>query len=151
MPRKAFNAAAPHRLFSQGLTAYIELAGHPATPAFVLQALKRQHPRLRVSLPTVRNWLTGRTFPTWPNLEALADWLKLHPSVLLYGEAFRPAQTDPSGGMTLDRQTQSLVENFLQLNKDQRQITLLVVQALLVKQHIEFTSLAGGTAQLSLT
>jgi transcriptional regulator with XRE-family HTH domain len=143
MPRKPLTAA-PHSWFSKRLTAQIDSVGHPPTPEFVFEALKRQNPRLRVTLPTVHNWLTGRTIPTWQNLDALATWLKMPPGALLNRGPCQPARATTTAGLTLDGETQRLVETFLSLNTDQRKITLLVVQALAAKQQAEFISILGS-------
>lgn len=87
-----------------------------------------------VSFQAVSRWLRGEAIPSQEKLQVLADWLKVEPHVLRYGEQaiknIRAKQKRWDEG--IGHQEREIFETFLALPAPQRKIAREVIEALAI-------------------
>lgn len=120
----------PHSQFAQRLLLLLVNAGYPTDTKSVHQALLRSDPSLRVTLLSVKNWLSGRTMPRPHSIQALSDWLKVPPSMLVFGEQGSHSLEAQLGKMDLTLEASRLLEGFMALDSHHRHSIAEVVKAL---------------------
>ena len=121
---------APHAQFSQRLLLLLSNAGYPTEADLVHQALLRSNPSLRVTLLSVKNWLNGRAMPRPHSIQALSNWLKVPPSMLVFGEQGTHSLERQLGKMDLTLEASRLLEGFMALNSHHRHSVAELVKAL---------------------
>ncbi len=72
--------------FSQRLRKAIESAGYPVRPVVLEREFNTRYWGRPVTVQAVRRWLRGEAIPSQEKLQVLADWLKVEPHVLRFGE-----------------------------------------------------------------
>lgn len=73
--------------FSQRLRQAIESAGYSVRPTVLEREFNTRYWGRAVTVQAVRRWLRGEAIPSQEKLQVLADWLKVEPHVLRFGEA----------------------------------------------------------------
>ena len=118
--------------FSRRLRDAMTRAGYPLRPVVLEREFNSRYWGKSVTLQGVRRWLLGEAIPAQDKIQVLAEWLKVEPEVLRFGEAVRKSvkqhQQLWEGGMGhWERET---CEAFLRLPAAQRKIAREVIFAL---------------------
>lgn len=72
--------------FSQRLRHAMEAAGYPVRPIILEREFNTRYWGRAVTVQAVRRWLRGEAIPSQEKLQVLADWLKVEPHILRFGE-----------------------------------------------------------------
>ena len=116
---------------TQRLRAAMVQAGHAASPSVLEHEFNLRWPGRSISNQAAWGWLNSRSIPTQDKLQVLAEWLKVEPEVLRFGEGVRQSvqqhrQRWDEGVGYLERET---FDAFLQLPGPQRKIVREVILA----------------------
>ncbi len=117
--------------FSNRLRDAMTQAGYPLRPVVLEREFNTRYWGSSVTLQAVRRWLRGEAIPSQEKLQVLAEWLKVEPQVLRFGEAVRNSvqqhkQLWDEGAGYVEKET---FEAFLKLPAPQRKIIREVIQA----------------------
>lgn len=117
--------------FSERLRDAMTRAGYALRPVVLEREFNTRYWGRSVTLQAVRRWLRGEAIPSQDKLQVLANWLKVEPQVLRFGEAVRNSialhkQRWDEGGGYLERET---FDAFLKLPAPQRKIIREVILA----------------------
>lgn len=115
--------------FGQRLRDAMTSAGYPLRPVVLEREFNTRYWGQSVTLQAVRRWLRGEAIPSQDKLKVLADWLKIEPEILRFGEGVRQSvqehrQRWDEGVGYLERET---FDAFLQLPAPQRKIIREVI------------------------
>ncbi len=115
--------------FSERLRDAMTRAGYQLRPVVLEREFNTRYWGRSVTLQAVRRWLRGEAIPSQEKLQVLADWLKVEPEVLRFGEAVRKSvqqhrQRWEDGVGYLERET---FDAFLQLPAPQRKLIREVI------------------------
>lgn len=117
--------------FSQRLRKAIESAGYPVRPIVLEREFNTRYWGRSVTVQAVRRWLRGEAIPSQEKLQVLADWLKVEPHVLRFGEeavqSVRAKQKKWDEG--IGYQEREVFETFLNLPAAQQKIVREVILA----------------------
>jgi len=117
--------------FSQRLRKAIENAGYPVRPTVLEREFNTRYWGRSVTVQAVRRWLRGEAIPSQEKLQVLADWLKVEPHVLRFGE--QAIQSVRSKKKMWDEglgyQERETFEAFLRLPAPQRKVVREVILA----------------------
>jgi transcriptional regulator with XRE-family HTH domain len=120
--------------FSQRLRGAIEKAGYSVRPIVLEREFNTRYWGQPITVQAVRRWLRGEAIPSQEKLQVLADWLKVEPHVLRYGEqaikSIRAKQKRWDEG--IGHQEREIFETFLALPAPQRKIAREVIEALAI-------------------
>ena len=72
--------------FSQRLKQAMRDAGYPIRPVVLEREFNTRYWGCPITVQAVRRWLNGEAIPSQDKLQVLADWLKVEPHVLRFGE-----------------------------------------------------------------
>ena len=75
--------------FSQRLREAMVHMGHTASPSVLEHEFNLRWHGRSISNQAAWGWLNSRSIPTQDKLQVLAEWLKVQPEVLRFGEAVR--------------------------------------------------------------
>lgn len=117
--------------FANRLREAMTQAGYPLRPVVLEREFNTRYWGASVTLQAVRRWLRGEAIPSQEKLQVLADWLKVEPQVLRYGEAVRNSVHEhkrrwDEGLGYLERET---FDAFLKLPSAQRKLVREVIMA----------------------
>ena len=73
--------------FAQRLRSAMQFAGYEARPAVLEKQFNTRYWGRSVTFQAVSRWLRGEAMPAQDTMQVLAEWLKVEPHVLRYGEA----------------------------------------------------------------
>jgi hypothetical protein len=115
--------------FSNRLRATMIAAGHQARPAVVLREFNARWHGTSISTQAAWSWLNSKSIPAQDKIQVLAEWLKIEPEVLRFGEAVRQSVQQhrkrwDEGIGYLERET---FDAFLKLPAPQRKIIREVI------------------------
>lgn len=115
--------------FAQRLRAAMTQAGYAVRPVVLEREFNTRYWGRSVTLQAVRRWLRGEAIPSQDKVQVLAEWLKVEPEVLRFGEAVRQSvhkhrQRWDEGVGYLERET---FDAFLQLPAPQRKLIREVI------------------------
>lgn len=115
--------------FGQRLRDAMSKAGYPLRPVVLEREFNTRYWGQSVTLQAVRRWLRGEAIPSQDKLKVLADWLKVEPEVLRFGEGVRQSvqehrQRWDEGVGYLEREA---FDAFLQLPAPQRKVVREVI------------------------
>jgi transcriptional regulator with XRE-family HTH domain len=115
--------------FSNRLRDALVKAGYAASPSVLENEFNLRWYGRSISNQAAWGWLNNRSIPTQEKLQVLAEWLKVEPQVLRFGEAVRNAvqqqkQRWDEGMGHLERET---LEAFLKLPAPQRKLVREVI------------------------
>ena len=116
--------------FSQRLRKAIEDAGYPVRPIVLEREFNTRYWGQSITVQAVRRWLRGEAIPSQEKLQVLADWLKVEPHVLRFGEqavkSIRAKQKKWDNGIGYHER--EVFEAYLALPVPQRKIVREVIQ-----------------------
>lgn len=124
--------------FTQRLRAAMARAGYAASPSVLEHEFNLRWPGRSISNQAAWGWLNSRSIPTQDKLQVLAEWLKIEPEVLRFGEAVRHkvrahrARWDEDVG----HHEREVFDAFLRLPASQRKILREVILTF-AKAHAE--------------
>ena len=115
--------------FSNRLRDVMVKAGYAASPSVLEHEFNLRWYGRSISNQAAWGWLNNRSIPTQEKLQVLAEWLKVEPQVLRFGEAVRNSiqqqkQRWDEGIGYLERET---FDAFLQLPAPQRKLIREVI------------------------
>lgn len=118
--------------FSQRLRDAMVRVGHAASPSVLEHEFNLRWHGRSISNQAAWGWLNSRSIPTQDKLQVLAEWLKVEPEVLRFGEAVRRKvrehqQRWDEGVGAVERE---VIDTYLQLPAPQRKVVREVVLAL---------------------
>ncbi len=117
--------------FSQRLRKAIEDAGYSLRPTILEREFNTRYWGRSVTVQAVRRWLRGEAIPSQEKLQVLAEWLKIEPHTLRFGEqATESIRTKrKQWDEALDYRERETIEAYLSLPLPQRKIVREVIQA----------------------
>ncbi len=115
--------------FSNRLRDAMTKAGYTISPSVLEHEFNLRWYGRSISNQAAWGWLNNRAIPTQDKMQVLAEWLKVEPQVLRFGEAVRLAvqehkQRWDEGMGHLERET---LDAFLQLPAPQRKLIREVI------------------------
>ena len=115
--------------FSNRLRAAMTTAGHQARPSVIEREFNLRWHGRSISTQAAWSWLNSKSIPAQDKIQVLADWLKIEPEVLRFGEAVRNSiqqhkQRWDEGVGYLERET---FDAFLKLPAPQRKLIREVI------------------------
>lgn len=115
--------------FSNRLRDVLVKAGYVASPSVLEHEFNLRWYGRSISNQAAWGWLNNRSIPTQEKLQVLAEWLKVEPQVLRFGEAVRTSiqqhkQRWDEGVGYLERET---FDAFLKLPAPQRKLIREVI------------------------
>jgi len=118
--------------FSQRLRQAMQDAGYAASPSVLEREFNTRYWGRSVTMQAAWSWLNSKAIPAQDKIQVLAEWLKIEPEVLRFGEAVRKSvqtyrQRWEKGVGPMERET---IDAFLQLPAPQRKTAREVVLAL---------------------
>lgn len=118
--------------FAQRLRECFTKAGYPLKPALLTREFNLRYWGRPVSLQGLSKWLAGTAFPSQDKLITLAEWLRVTPQALRYGDAIskRISQQSDPWRESLDYKERQLFETILALAPEHRRVVSDVVAAL---------------------
>jgi transcriptional regulator with XRE-family HTH domain len=118
--------------FAERLRRLMEAEGYEPRPVVLEREFNERYWGKSISFQTASAWLRGMVIPTQDKLEVLADWLKVEPQVLRYGDkaakGIREARAAWPGG--LPGPDRAAIESYLALPRAQRKLVRELVQFL---------------------
>lgn len=117
--------------FSQRLRKAIEDAGYSLRPTILEREFNTRYWGRSVTVQAVRRWLRGEAIPSQDKLQVLAEWLKIEPHALRFGEeaALSIRTKRKQWDEALDYRERETIEAYLSLPLPQRKIVREVIQA----------------------
>lgn len=117
--------------FSLRLRKAIEDAGYQVRPTVLEREFNTRYWGRSVTVQAVRRWLRGEAIPSQEKLQVLAEWLKIEPHALRFGEqaaeSIRAKRRQWEEG--LDFQERETIERYLGLPAPQRKVVREVIEA----------------------
>ena len=115
--------------FSNRLRAAMTVAGHQARPSVIEREFNLRWHGRSISTQAAWSWLNSKAIPAQDKIQVLAEWLKIEPEVLRFGEAVRYTVQQhrkrwDEGVGYLERET---FDAFLKLPAPQRKIIREVI------------------------
>ena len=115
--------------FSARLRQAIQSAGNTASPTVLEHEFKLRWYGKSISTQAAWSWLNSKAIPTQDKVQVLAEWLKIEPQVLRFGEGVRQSvqqhrQRWEEGVGHLEREA---FDAFLQLPAPQRKLIREVI------------------------
>ncbi len=115
--------------FARRLREAMTQAGYPLRPVILEREFNTRYYGKSVTLQAVRRWLRGEAIPSQDKLQVLAEWLKVEPHALRYGEAVRHSVQEhrKQWGEGLDYLDKETFTAFLALPAPQRKVVREVI------------------------
>lgn len=134
--------------FSNRLRQAMVQAGYVASPSVLEQEFNLRWYGRSISKQAAWNWINSKAIPTQDKMQVLAEWLKVEPEVLRFGEQVRQSirahrQRWAEGIGHLEREA---LEAFLQLPAPQRK---LLREVILTFAQVHVDAAAAGDLPLS--
>ena len=116
--------------FAKRLQEAMVAAGYEARPALLEKNFNSRYWGNSVTFQAVSRWLRGEAIPSQEKLQVLADWLKVEPHILRYGEqAIKSVQKKQKRWDDgIGYQERETFETFLALSSSQKKIVREVIQ-----------------------
>ena len=117
--------------FTKRLRAAMTQAGYAASPSVLEHEFNLRWPGKSISNQAAWGWLNNRSIPMQDKMQVLAEWLKVEPEVLRFGESVRKSvqshkQLWETGVGFQERET---LEKFLALSAPNRKVVKEVIAA----------------------
>lgn len=117
--------------FAERLKAAMLAAGYEPRPGVLEKGFNQRYWGRSVTFQAVRRWLNGDSIPAQDKLEVLAEWLRVEPQILRFGE--QAVQSVRSRQQAWDTaptyQERELFEAYLSLPADHRKVLREVILA----------------------
>ncbi len=117
--------------FAERLRNAMLTAGYEVRPSVLEKGFNSRYWGRSVTFQAVSRWLRGEAIPSQEKLQVLAEWLKIEPHALRFGEQAAESirakrqQWDEA----LDYQERETVERYLGLPASQRKVVREVIEA----------------------
>ena len=117
--------------FAERLRNAMLACGYEARPTVLEKGFNTRYWGRSVTVQAVTRWLRGEAIPSQEKLQALAEWLKIEPHALRFGEQAAESirakrqQWDEA----LDYQERETIERYLNLPVAQRKVVREVIEA----------------------
>lgn len=117
--------------FAERLRNAMLAAGYEARPSVLEKGFNSRYWGRSVTFQAVSRWLRGEAIPSQEKLQVLAEWLKIEPHALRFGEQAAESirakrqQWDEA----LDYQERETIEAYLRLPVPQRKVIREVIKA----------------------
>lgn len=117
--------------FAQRLRSAMLAAGYPDRPAVLEREFNSRYWGRSVTFQAVSRWLRGESIPAQDKLQVLAEWLRIEPQALRFGERAALAAREQRGSWEDPRfyPEREAVEAFLALPPQQRKVVRDVIMA----------------------
>ena len=116
--------------FGTRLCEALQRQGVPLRPSVLEREFNRRYWGRPVTLQAVRRWMRGEAIPAQDKLQVLAEWLKVEPQVLRFGEAAMQAvQSAQQRWEILNYAERETLDAFLRLPPEQRKVVQQVIRA----------------------
>jgi len=116
--------------FGTRLCKALEEQGVPLRPSVLEREFNRRYWGRPVTLQAVRRWMRGEAIPAQDKLQVLAEWLKVEPQMLRFGEgAAHAVQSAQLRWEMLNYSERETLDAFLRLPPEQRKVVQQVIQA----------------------
>ena len=117
--------------FAARLRQAMTQSGYPLRPVVLEREFNTRYWGQSVTMQAVRRWLRGEAIPSQDKLQVLADWLRVEPQVLRFGDAVRKSVQDQKQrwSESVGFQERESFEAFLALPAAQRKIVREVILA----------------------
>jgi len=116
--------------FGTRLCKALQAQGVPLRPSVLEREFNRRYWGRPVTLQAVRRWMRGEAIPAQDKLQVLAEWLKIEPQMLRFGEgAVHAVQSAQQRWEVLDYAERETLDAFLRLPPEQRKVVQQVIQA----------------------
>ncbi|MDP2221612.1 MAG: transcriptional regulator [Hydrogenophaga sp.] len=115
--------------FTHRLRAAMVQAGYAASPSVLEHEFNLRWPGQSISNQAAWGWLNSRSIPKQDKLQVLAEWLKIEPEVLRFGEAVRNKVTEHRQRWDegVGYQEREVFDAFLRLPAAQRKVIREVI------------------------
>ena len=115
--------------FSNRLKNAIQDAGYQLRPTILEREFNTRYWGRPVTVQAVRRWLRGEAIPSQEKLQVLADWLKIEPHALRFGEQAAESirAKRKQWEEALDFQERETIERYLNLPIEQRKLIREVI------------------------
>jgi transcriptional regulator with XRE-family HTH domain len=115
--------------FAQRLRDAMQRAGYPLRPVVLEREFNTRYWGRSVTLQAVRRWLRGESIPSQEKLQVLAEWLKIEPQVLRFGDQVARSVQEhrQRWDEKLTYQERETVDAYLQLPAPQRKLIREVI------------------------
>ena len=117
--------------FAERLRNAMLTAGYEARPSVLEKGFNSRYWGRSVTFQAVSRWLRGEAIPSQEKLQVLAEWLKIEPHALRFGEqaaeSIRAKQQQ--WDKALDYQERETIEQYLSLPIAQRKVVREVISA----------------------
>lgn len=125
--------------FTKRLRAAMTRAGYVASPSVLEHEFNLRWPGKSISNQAAWGWLNNRSIPMQDKMQVLAEWLKVEPEVLRFGESVRKSvqshkQLWQSGIGFQERET---LEEFLALSAPNRKVVKEVIAAFTKAERVD--------------
>ena len=108
----------------------MQAEGLPLRPSVLEREFNKRYWGRSVSLQAVRRWMRGEAIPSQDKLLVLAEWLKVEPQILRFGdEAVRAVRSSQQRWEELAHAERSTLDAFLRLPVAQRRVVQQVIEA----------------------
>lgn len=115
--------------FTQRLRDAMVRAGYAASPSVLEHEFNLRWPGRSISNQAAWGWLNSRSIPTQDKLQVLAEWLKVAPEVLRFGDAVRHQvrERQKRWDEGVGHQEREVFDAFLRLPAPQRKLVREVI------------------------
>ncbi|MCC7309705.1 MAG: helix-turn-helix transcriptional regulator [Sulfuritalea sp.] len=120
--------------FSQRLRRAMEQGGYPVRPIVLEREFNTRYWGRAVTVQAVRRWLRGEAIPSQEKLQVIAEWLKVEPHALRFGEGKIKAIQEKRKRWDegIGYQEREVFEAFLNLPATQRKAVREVILGLVL-------------------
>ena len=115
--------------FSTRLKEAMKQAGYPLSATVLESEFNLRWHGQSISNQAAWSWLNSRTIPTQEKLKILAEWLRIEPDVLRFGNAAKQALTlqQKRWDDSIQQHDREMVDAFLKLPLPQRKVVREVI------------------------
>lgn len=115
--------------FSNRLRTAIQEAGYQLRPTILEREFNTRYWGKPVTVQAVRRWLRGEAIPSQEKLQVLAEWLKIEPHALRFGEQAAESirAKRKQWEEALDFNERETIERYLNLPVEQRKLIREVI------------------------
>ena len=115
--------------FSNRLRKAMQAAGYEPRPLVIENEFNQRWWGRSISMQAAWSWLNAKAIPSQDKLQVLAEWLKVEPQILRFGEGIAKSvkQYRERWDEKLTHQERETVDAFLQLPAPQRKVVREVI------------------------
>lgn len=124
------------QMFTERLKQALYEAGYPARPVVLEREFNQRYWGKPVTVQAVRKWLVGDVIPTQDKLQALAEWLKVDPHWLRFGEKLNGSLQEQRArwDVKMTPADRSMIEKLMSLPAEKRKLINEIVIAFYQQQ-----------------